>query len=203
MSDDPKVPPRPPVIDPNIDAEWKEPSRSLDTDGRVVGDAPPRRAEPAPPNAPVQPDKSGRPHLSALATGDLELVRSREARIYQEPEAYREDVPTAPKSRKASLVVVAVLALLGIGGLAAFMFSPRLAARVNAHAPRGVLVVSTTPSGAELWLAGNKVGRTPWAADNRFVGKTKYEVRAKGYKTAKGTFEGGAEARIDVELEPE
>lgn len=204
MSDDSKkVPPKAEVIDPNIDGEWKAPSQSLDTDGRVVGQRPPPRAEPAAPRAAVQPHASGRPHLSALATGDLELVRSKEQRVYDEPEPYREEAPAAPRRRTAAVAVVLGLVLAGLGGLVLFWKSPRLAATVNAGAPKGVLLVSSTPSGAELWLGGNKVGSTPWAADNRFVGKTTYEVRAKGYKTARGTFEGGVETRLEVELEAE
>jgi hypothetical protein len=201
MPDDPRLPKDFPPIDPNVDGEWKAPARSLDAEGRVVGLKPP-----APRNSLEQPaapeaDPSGLPRLSALNTGDLELARDptqRPPSTWEDPLPYR-DQPM--RSRKGAMIAVVVLVLLGAGGFFALYQSPRLTATLNAHTPKGPLVISSDPSGAELWLAGSKVGTTPWAADNRYVGKTTYEVRARGNKTKRGTFMGGVETHLDVELE--
>jgi PEGA domain len=205
MSDEQKKPPpKPDVIDPNVDGEWKAPTRGLDAEGRMVGLKQPPARTMSNPNAQVQPeDPSGLPRLSALTTGDLELARDpsqRPGQVYEE-QVYRDEA--GPRSRKKAIIAVVALVALAVGGFAFLYASPRLQATVNAHTPKGPLVVSSDPSGAELWLAGNKVGTTPWAADNRFVGKTTYEVRMKGFKAKKGTFLGGGEVHLDVALEPE
>jgi hypothetical protein len=193
-SDNPKLPPKPQTIDPNLEGEWNAPSQSLDTDGKVVGEKPPAPKTSAPaPNAPVQRDERGRPKLEALSTGDLELVRDPSDRhaVYVEPEPYRDEVPTAARSRRAAMVAVLALAVAGALGFFALYKSPRLTSLLGARTPRG----------AELWLAGTKVGTTPWAVDNRYVGKTPYELRFKGYRPSKGTFMGGEETHLDVEME--
>jgi PEGA domain len=203
MSDDPK-PPRapPPTIDPNLEGEWKPPTgRSLDAEGRVVGLKQPSPRSTEQKAVEAGPDPSGLPRLSALTTGDLELARDptqRPPSTWEEPLPYR-DEPV--RSRKTAIIAVVVLVLLGAGGFAVLYGSPRLTATLNAHTPKGPLVISSEPSGAELWLAGKKVGTTPWAADNRYVGKTTWEVRARGYKPKGGTFMGGEETHLDVALE--
>ena len=202
MSDDPKLPKANP-IDPNVEEEWKAPSRSLDTDGQVVGIKP--SAPPAPPpNAPVLADRDGNLPLAALTTGDLELARDptvRPASNYEEPIYRTEDIHI--RSRKKPIIVMIVLVVAAVGGFFALYKSPRATATLNAFTPKGPLVISSEPSPAELWIGGKKVGNTPWAEDNRYVGKTSYEIRAKGYKTKKGTFRGGEETHLSIELEKE
>lgn len=187
-------------IDPNLEAEWSPGARVLDAEGNMSGPAP---ASPDAPRAAAPATRDGLPTLSSLKTGDLELVRDphdRPERRYEEPEPYREVVV---RSRKKPALVALGLAALGAAGLFAFYKSPRLATTVNVHVRKGPLVISSEPSGAELWLAGKKVGNTPWATDNDYTGKVPYEVRLEGYRPATGTFFGGEETHLDLALEPD
>lgn len=205
MSDDGKPgnkPPGPEVIDPNVDGDWKPSGGTLDATGKVEGYQAPRRHNSLETKVEPPPDPSGLPRLSALKTGDLELMHdpASHARPQYEERDYR-DASLQVRSRKKAVLAVLVLLALGIGGFVAVYSSPRLASTLHAYTPRGPLVVSSEPSGAELLISGKKVGTTPWAADNRWVGKTSYEVRLKGYKPAKGAFMGSEETHLDVVLE--
>jgi hypothetical protein len=203
VSDDKKLP-KPNQIDPNLEGDWKAPERSLDAEGKVVGEPlPPPKASSQ--NIPIQPHESGLPRLQALKTSDLELVRDpseRPSRKYEGDQPYREEAYQV-KSRKGAIIAMLVLLVAGAGGVYALNNSSRLRATMNSFTPKGPLVISTDPSGAELWLGGTKVGNTPWAVDNTYVGQTTYEVRLKGYKTKKGTFNGGIETHLSLELVPE
>jgi len=68
--------------------------------------------------------------------------------------------------------------------------------------PSPVVFISSEPPGATVRVEGTEVGTTPWAADNAWgPGAVHVELSRPGYLTWKGTFGGGAPARIEVRLQ--
>ncbi len=64
-----------------------------------------------------------------------------------------------------------------------------------------LLVIESTPSGAEIWLDGEWLGNTPFAGDNRAAaGAHELRLRLKGYRDAVLAIEGGASSRLNVAL---
>lgn len=91
-------------------------------------------------------------------------------------------------------IVLAVLVVLGLGG----WWWSRSSSDANG---RGVLSIVTTPSGARLTIAGREVGATPYFADNTSPpGPVDYLLELKGYRTVRGTFDGGQDAKLEVTL---
>ena len=68
----------------------------------------------------------------------------------------------------------------------------------------GRVVVESTPPGAEVWLAGAKVGVSPWRDDRRASGKYGVELRLANHLSHSGELvvEDGGAARLKVDLEP-
>lgn len=52
---------------------------------------------------------------------------------------------------------------------------------LSATFPAGSLELSSTPSGAEVWLDGEQVGRTPYRRDDAVPGRYNYELRNPGF----------------------
>lgn len=94
------------------------------------------------------------------------------------------------------LLMGVVLALAGLGG-AVFLW---LRAAPGA-APRGTLQVVSVPAGANVVVGGAVVGQTPYFADNRWgPGPVAFELTLPGYRTWRGSFPGGVEAKVEVAL---
>ena len=205
MSDDPKKPSTSAPLGQEASGEWREPGKSLTLEGRVTGERPVKAEPPAPAPAAPSTAPGELPSLAALNTSELELVRDPTARgdgAWQEPLPYRDAPPI--RSRRMPLSIIALLVLLAGGGLAALWKFPRLARNLPVAATdRGALVISSEPSGADLFINGTSMGRTPWAADNTWGGEVKWEIRLKGYRTARGTFKGGEAQHLEPTLEPE
>ncbi|RAL22284.1 hypothetical protein DL240_10555 [Lujinxingia litoralis] len=62
----------------------------------------------------------------------------------------------------------------------------------------GVISVESNPPGAQLWLAGEAVGRTPWSG-KRAVGHYDFELVLEGYARAEGSVELGSGAAVRVD----
>jgi hypothetical protein len=91
-------------------------------------------------------------------------------------------------------LVVVVLALAGVGYW-------QWRGRSGASASAGTLSIVTSPAGAKLSIEGKAVGETPWFGDNTWPRRpVLFELSLPGYRTWKGSFSGGVEARMDVTL---
>lgn len=172
--------------DPN--APKFRPQAVLDPSGRLEGGGPPRR--PAPPTSkplheapPLElQDRAPRPE------GEFELDKR-----------YRDDVP--PKRKVPLWAVLFALILVGAGGaLIAFPNLSRTLTRALPSAPPPVLYVDSEPSGATIRVGETILGETPYVGENPYTGDVPIQLTLKGYKPWKGTFKGGAEAKIDAKL---
>jgi serine/threonine-protein kinase len=64
-----------------------------------------------------------------------------------------------------------------------------------------LLVVDSEPSGAQVKVSGSPIGTTPLAVDNRYPeGTIPIEISRAGYRTWKGTFQGGGPAVVRATL---
>ena len=175
---------------PRDSGEWHAGRPQLDASGRVHGGAGDRA--PAPPPAAFGPPK---PHDE-----ELELARPpRKPGAWSDPAPYRDDV--GKRGVNKGLVAVLALALLGAGTVATFMFFPTLQRRLPLpRASAEALVVTSSPAGATVLVEGKVVGTTPYAGDNRWVGKVKLELRLEGYETFRDTIEGGRDQSVSAGL---
>ncbi|MBL8954263.1 MAG: PEGA domain-containing protein [Myxococcaceae bacterium] len=179
---------------PRDSGEWLTGRPALDASGRVVAKATAPGTEV--PTAAFEPPKA--------AEGELELARParRPPNEWSEPAPYRDEV-ARPRSR-AGVIAVAVLAVLGLAAVGAFMFVPTLQRKLPVDLPlgmaKGSLVVTSTPEGASVVVDGKVVGTTPFAADNRWSGRPKLELRLAGYETFRDSFEGNTNQSIAATL---
>jgi hypothetical protein len=81
----------------------------------------------------------------------------------------------------------------------------KAAAKATADFSPGRLVVTSTPSGAEVVSGGQVVGRTPFTLPEVMPGRQSVELRLKGYKgqTLSGTVVAREELRLNATLEPQ
>lgn len=71
----------------------------------------------------------------------------------------------------------------------------------SSPASHGTLSIVSSPPGAKLSIEGKVVGTTPWFSDNTWPsGAVLFELSLPGYRTWKGSFQGGVEARVNVTL---
>lgn len=64
-----------------------------------------------------------------------------------------------------------------------------------------LLIIESTPSGAEIWIDGEWLGNTPFAGDNRHAkGAHEIRLRLKGYREATLEIQGGESSRLNVVL---
>jgi hypothetical protein len=174
---------------PRDAGEWLGDRPALDAAGRVT-----QRAEPAAPPASV---------FEPPRMRDEELELARPARKppgeWSEPAPYRDDVGKRGPSK--ALIAVIVLAVAGALAAGAFMFFPTLQRKLPLPStPTRALLVTSTPEGATVLVEGKVVGTTPLAADNRWRGKLKLEMRLEGYEPFRDTFEGGKDQHIAATL---
>ncbi|MGV3622054.1 MAG: PEGA domain-containing protein [Archangium sp.] len=165
---------------------------SLNADGRLE-----QRLETMEP-ARFEPTASGTP--------ELELDRKPAPQIVEmEPEA-----PPPPPSQRSGLKWVVVFLVLGVLGFSAFIsFRPRIPVPDGVSesdfvrglaAAKGQVIISSTPSGAKIFVDDTERGQTPWAVDNHWNGTVKVRLEARGYKPWEGTFQGGQDQTLDVQL---
>ena len=62
------------------------------------------------------------------------------------------------------------------------------------------IIVSSTPTGATVFIGGKAMGQTPWAGENRWQGQTPLKLQFPGYKTWQGTLKGGQPQTFDITL---
>ena len=126
-------------------------------------------------------------------------------------ETFRDEAPPAP--RRGALKVVIALVAVGATALVALMvFKPRLetppemgvqASSLLNEALSGdaaPLIISSTPTGATVFIDGKERGQTPWAGDNRWVGETALVLQLPGYRPWEGKLKGGEPQTLDIKL---
>ncbi len=186
----------------NDEEEWNPSGPQLRADGRLTGDLP-KQAPNGAVESIAQPPASTLPTLDALTTSELVLDVGKPGAVrpqYVEPGPYREAVVP---SRSGPLKWILLLGVLGLAALAAFAFVPGLQRKLalpTSGTGKGALVIYSEPSGATVRIAGKSVGETPWAGDNLWGGEVKYEISANGYQPGWGTFQGGADVKLNVKL---
>ncbi len=186
------------VSDPEEDELMNGPS--LSADGRLeqrMQGVEPAFAPPAAFTPPVEPP--------------LELAARSPQAIEARVQVFRDSA--RPRAVPGALKLVGLLGLLGAGLLAGFLyFQPRF----HAETPFGVtepslidqlnlgepqpLIISSTPSGASVSIAGQVVGQTPWAGDNRWTTQVPVRVELPGYQRWEGKLEPGKPRTLDVKL---
>lgn len=165
---------------------------SLNADGRLeqrIGAVEPVQFAPAP-----------------VGTPELELDRKPRGPIVEMQPA---PVPPPPSRARGAKYVIGFL-VLGAVTLGAFLvFRPRIPVPEGIsdsdfvrgiNAANGQLVISSTPSGAKIIINETERGQTPWAIDNHWNGTVKVRLEARGYKPWEGTFQGGQDQTLDVQL---
>lgn len=176
---------------PRDSGEWLTDRKALDASGRVIDQKPAPRASPS---------RFGPP--KEMTDEELQLARPprRPATEWSAPAPYR---PDAGKKRGAGLIAVLVLIVLAGGTAAAFMLFPTLQRKLPFDLPAmsaRSLLITSSPGGAAVLIEGQSVGVTPYAADNRWKGRPKVELRLEGYETFRDTFEGGKEQSLAATL---
>lgn len=124
------------------------------------------------------------------------------------------EIPPAPappdRTRRGALkLVLGLLAVAVLGLVGLLVFKPRIPiphgvtpSFLGLSSANGQLIVTSTPSGANVTIGDSVVGTTPWAVDNRWDGDIKVRITARGYKTWEGTFTGGVDQTLNAELQP-
>jgi hypothetical protein len=171
---------------------------SLNADGRLEGRL--RRIEPES-AAPVSPKEE-----------PLELEERAPVRPSPPPGPYRAVPPDLRRRLAVRLVIAAALlgaVLLASGLLASKVRRGPGADTVHASTPldsllgggpKAPVVIDSDPPGATVRVGSEKVGVTPWAGDNVWVGPTPVVVELPGYRAWRGTLQGGEEVHLNARL---
>lgn len=181
---------------------------SIDADGRLEGrfqnvELPP--PEPPPPAAAPAQEESP------------ELDLSHRPVVEERVENFRPDMPPPPAEAKRSGALKLFVGFMLLGGLAlgAFVyFRPHLGSlgmedgvrsgnwfdTVTAGTEVPPIIISSTPTGANITINDKPVGQTPWAGDNRWVGQPTVTIQLPGYKTWEGKLQGGEPQTLDITL---
>ena len=71
----------------------------------------------------------------------------------------------------------------------------------TAPASSAILQIESEPPGAQLRIEDTDYGETPYFGDNRFPPRVIHvQLRLRGYRTWRGTFRGGAAAKLSAKL---
>lgn len=201
-----------------------QPQGSLDADGRLEGVARRPELRPLPPQEEVGPRAtegiaggSGTPAPSpgVVAAEELELAPHRRR--------HRADVhPTAPSQASvrplarsparprpwlalALLVGVALVGLTvvraGWGSRAALATLVRDPAAILTAPAKGVVTITSIPSGATVKVDGLELGTTPWAGDNVWGREVEVELTRRGHRPWRGKLSGGPDVQIRAKLQ--
>ncbi|MDP3498764.1 MAG: PEGA domain-containing protein [Myxococcales bacterium] len=98
---------------------------------------------------------------------------------------------------RVGMVIGLVVMVLGLVAFGVWRWSG------SSEAPTrpGTLSILSSPAGAKISIEGKVVGKTPWFSDNTWPRKpVLFELSLPGYRTWKGSFSGGVEARMNVTL---
>lgn len=192
----------PTVTDPKSDDDAPEllSGPSLGADGRM------ERFDKVEPAVPVA--------SQARSQKPLELEPVAPPPIQARVDRYRDELDTrAQRSRSAALKFVIALLVIAIGGAAVLIVvkpkltlpspdgvrEPSIIDQLNVG-ERSPMIISSTPTGAKVIISGETVGETPWAGDNRWIGKTKLRIYVDGYKPWDGEFDGDRPVTLDIKL---
>ncbi len=153
------------------------------------------------------------PEAFAPVEEKLELdVKSRRA-IEARVETFREEAGARSRRPWALKLFLAVM-LLGVAGFGALLyFKPKLDVPIldgvrqsslldelTAPGEPQPIIVSSTPTGATIFIGGKNLGQTPWAGENRWSGETPLRLELAGYRTWEGTMKGGKPQTFDITL---
>ena len=169
---------------------------ALDSEGRVVRATP----EPASPAAKPPEEK-------------LELAPRVPRAMQERVDSYRADL-AARNTRPWAMKLVIGALVLGLGGLGALLFfKPKLDLQalegvreanlldeLSAGGQREPIIVSSTPTGATIFIAGKAIGQTPWAGENLWRNDTTIVIKLAGYQPFEGTLKGAQPQTFDVRL---
>lgn len=99
-------------------------------------------------------------------------------------------------------VVGGVLVAVGVGLSTWALFLRKAPGSVETAAlVPAVIRIMSEPSGATVIIEGVEVGHTPYFGDNRWGGLVPFELRLAGYRPKQGTFPGGVEAAVSLDLQ--
>jgi|CXWL01.1.fsa_nt_gi hypothetical protein len=148
------------------------------------------------------PLRAAEPTPEPLAKADdapIELKSQPKALPWAEPAPYRDT--TVPKSPWPMRLVVGLFAAGIIALVTVVAMPPSKNGRPSTHP--GVVMIDSQPAGATVLIAGQSVGKTPWATDNVYKGEVKFELVLPGYQKTSGTFTGNKDAAVSFKLKPE
>lgn len=188
------------------DAPYKGPA--LRPDGQITG----RTPAAAPANG--LDARFGALELPRAPSLELELVERAPRKVEPRIERFRDEAP--PRQRRFGVVVAAVAVLLGVGFLAVMLLAPPKAlsggaetVRANdlvdsllAGGERRPLVIDSTPAGAAISIAGQKVGVTPWAGDNVYPDGAVVTLDLAGHVRWQGKLRANEAQTLDARLKP-
>lgn len=188
-----------PVTDPKDSDEIHQGPAALNADGRLE-----QRLER------LEPPATSRPP----AEEKLELAERGPKVIEERVETYRTE-QRARSSKGGAIKLVIGILVVGVIGLAALLyFKPRLDLpaldgvreatlldELTAGGEAQPIIISSTPTGATIYISGKAVGETPWAGENRWRGETALVLKLPGYRAWQGKLKGGAPQTLDIKLE--
>ena len=143
----------------------------------------------------------------------LELAPRVPKAMQDRVDAYRADL-AARNSRPWAMKLVIGALVLGLGGMGALLyFKPKLDLQalegvreanlldeLSAGGQREPIIVSSTPTGASIFIAGKAIGETPWAGENLWRQDTTIVIKLPGYQPWEGKLKGGQPQTFDVRL---
>lgn len=216
------IPPAPARLSPGADladfamsGDWQPSGPTLDASGRLDRVAPPSVlpspfaptqldvvAPPAPePVAPVPPRaRTGSDFRPP--SGSLELARTVERPAETAPTLPPPEEPRR-RSRWLGRAVMALATVLALGGFGVLLW-PKLNGYLRlplTASARPVLFFDSAPPGATVRINGRDLGATPLAIENLYPPREiDFQLILGGYRPYAGTFRGGEDARIEVNL---
>jgi eukaryotic-like serine/threonine-protein kinase len=179
--------------DDENEPSWKPKGPSLDSSGRLRG------------NTGLGPgQKPGTftvPRPRIHQDEPLELA-DREPKSSEDQDLYRPYLDEPKRPFRIPRWPIA-LVVLGLIGAAAWFFRPDIKFGVKLNpvtsAP-ALLHIDSEPSGAKVKVNGTVIGDTPVILDNLYAGEATVEISRRGYKTWRGTFQGGEKVKIEAQL---
>ena len=143
----------------------------------------------------------------------LELAPRAPKAIQARVESYRAEL-AARNSRPWAVKLVIAALVIGVGGLGALLFfkpkldlpaidgvrEANLIDELAAGGEKQPIIVSSTPTGATIFIAGKAIGQTPWAGENQWRQDTPIVIKLTGYQPWEGKLKGGQPQTFDVRL---
>ncbi|MDP2271725.1 MAG: PEGA domain-containing protein [Archangium sp.] len=142
----------------------------------------------------------------------LELAERAPQVVEERIETFRDEAPPPAPRRGALKVVVALVALGAIALAALLVFKPKfesapdMGVRASSLLNEALsgdaapIIISSTPTGATVFIDGKEIGQTPWSGDNRWVGEPALVLQLPGYRPWEGKLKGGEPQTLDIKL---